>query len=58
MRNMVILQKDEDGNIICSQLSEEGKEFVEDGEEGEVDFWCPGGTILLEELEEILDREI
>jgi len=59
MKNMVVIQKDEDGKIYCSQISEKGKEFhltlTEESDEG---YWEKGGTIVLEELEEILDREV
>jgi len=58
MKNMVILQKDDDGNIVCAQISEGGKAFVEEGEEGDEQYWEAGGTILLDELNEILDKEI
>jgi hypothetical protein len=57
MKNIVTLQKDEDGNIYCKQLSKTGKKYVQDTTE-DPGFWDEGGTILLEELEEILDKEI
>ncbi len=59
MNNMVVLQKDEDGNIYCKQISEKGKEFhLTLTEESDKGYWKSGGTILLEELEEILDKGI
>jgi hypothetical protein len=57
MKNIVLLSKDEDGSIYCQQLSKTGKEYVQDTMEDH-GFWDEGGTILLEELEEILDKEI
>jgi hypothetical protein len=60
MRNLVVLQKDKKGNIYCQQLSEKGKQFRLDNPDGNEsdDLWDVGGTIVLSELEEILDREI
>jgi len=57
MRNMVILQKTENGNIYCKQITEAGKKehFSKTYDPG---FWEDGGTIVLDELEEILDREV
>ena len=59
MKNMVVLQKNEDGKIYCKQISEKGKEFhltpIEESDEG---YWEKGGTILLDELEEILNKEV
>ena len=58
MRNMVTLQKDKEGNVICSQITPKGKELVESEKEPN-GYWEEGGTIVLkEELDEILDREI
>ena len=57
MKNMVLLQKDDDGNIVCQQLSEKGRQYVKsDIEDG--GYWEEGGTILLDEIDEILDKEI
>jgi hypothetical protein len=61
MKNVVILYKNEDGNLYCRQITEAGKAYVEQVEAegtGEAYYWEEGGTILLEELEEILDKEI
>ena len=57
MKNVVCLQKQEDGSIHCSQITMKGKEQVEHGtvDDG---YWEEGGTITLDELEEILDKEI
>ena len=57
MKNIVTLQKQDDGTILCQQITPKGKEWhLSDGEdEG---MWEDGGTIVLDELEEILDREI
>lgn len=57
MQNVVILQKDEDGALYCRQITEEGLKFMGDQEEEDYTYWEPGGTILLEELMEILDKE-
>ena len=57
MKNIVILHKDEDGKIYCQQITQEGIEYINNQEEDN-GFWEEGGTILLEELEEILDKEI
>jgi hypothetical protein len=47
----------EDGSIHCSQITEKGKEWVETGtvDDG---YWEEGGTITLDEIEEILNKEI
>lgn len=57
MNNMVVLQKTEDGTIYCQQIAEKGIEWINDGgvDEG---MWENGGTITLDELEEILDKKI
>jgi hypothetical protein len=57
MKNIVILQKDEDGNIYCQQITQKGIDFINEENE-DLGYWEEGGTILLSELEEILDREI
>jgi len=57
MKNMVILQKNEDGNIYCQQITEKGIEYVNSDVEDE-GYWEEGGTILPDELEEILNREV
>jgi hypothetical protein len=61
MKNIVTLQKDEEGNIYCQEISEEGLKLIKrinDGEIKDTGYWDKGGTILLDELEEILDKEI
>jgi len=57
MKNIVVLQKNEHGDIECQQITEKGQQFMLDGLEDE-GHWDEGGTILLDELEEILDRDI
>lgn len=56
MKNMVVLQKLDDGTIYCQQISPKGKEYLKVYEDQ--GMWEEGGTILLDELEEILDKEI
>ena len=58
MKNVVILQKLEDGDIYCQQINKKGIEYMTDHKEEEEVYWEEGGTILLDELDEILDREI
>lgn len=62
MNNVVVLYKTEEGYLYCRQITEEGKKFLEMMEAGVTtdgpSYWEDGGTILLEELMEILDREI
>jgi len=58
MKNMVVLQKDEDGNIWCQQLTEKGIKFVENVDSEDDEYWEKGGTIVLDEIEEILDKEV
>ncbi len=56
MKNMIVLQKLDDGSIYCQQITEKGKEFIKVYEDQ--GMWEEGGTIVLDELYEILDREI
>jgi hypothetical protein len=60
MNNMVVLYKTEDGDLYCQQLSEEGIRYMKEDSETDEDngYWDDGGTIVLEELEEILDRQV
>jgi len=57
MKNIVVLQKQNDGTIICQQITKKGIDYINDDKE-EGGYWEEGGTIVLDELEEILDREI
>jgi len=57
MKNIVMLQKDENGDIYCQEISKKGLKYMEDVED-DLSFWSEGGVILLKELEEILDKEI
>lgn len=57
MNNMVILQKDDDGNIYCRQLNEKGITYAKSDNEDD-GMWEEGGTITLEELDEILNCEV
>ena len=56
MKNMIVLQKLDDGSIYCQQLSTKGKEYIKVYKDQ--GMWEDGGTITLDEIEEILDREI
>ena len=56
MNNMVVLQKTEDGQIYCRELSEKGVEFHNSDEEEE-GYWDEGGTILMDELDKILSKQ-
>ena len=56
MNNIVVLQKTEDGQIHCRELSEKGIEFHKDEMEDE-GYWNEGGTILLDELDKILSKQ-
>jgi hypothetical protein len=58
MNNLVVLQKDDDGHIICRQLTDKGIAHSKSDAAEEDDMWEEGGTIVLSELEEILDRVI
>ena len=57
MKNIVFLQKNKDGSIYCSQLTQDGKHYIENNKEKN-NYWEQGRTILLDELNEILDKEI
>lgn len=58
MKNIVILKKDENGNIYCKEISSKGIEYINSEDCEDMGFWDEGGTILLEELDEILNKEI
>lgn len=60
MKNIIVLQKNEDGDIYCQEITKKGVDFVNGDYDGLwiEDCWDEGGTILLSELEEILDKEI
>ena len=57
MKNIVMLQKQDDGTILCQQITKKGIEYI-DADHEDHGYWEEGGTILLDELEKILDREI
>jgi hypothetical protein len=57
MQNIVVLYKLDDGTICCKQLTEKGLEYVNDGTLEDLGYWEEGGTITLDELEEILNKE-
>lgn len=57
MKNIVILQKQDDGTILCQQITKRGLKYAVSSTKDE-GYWEEGGTILLDELEKILDREI
>jgi hypothetical protein len=57
MKNIVMLQKD-DGDIVCQQITKYGIKWMEEHAGEEDKCWEEGGTILPEELDEILNREI
>ena len=57
MKNIITLQKDEDGIIYCQQITESGIEFV-NNDEDDRGHWDEGGTIELNEIDEILNKEI
>lgn len=57
MKNIIVLQKQEDGTLYCSQITKTGIESMK--EEGEnPGFWDDGGSITFEEIEEILNKDI
>jgi len=58
MKNMVVLYKTKDGKIYCQQITEAGIKLTEAYMDNGEKFWTDGGTIVLNELEEILDREV
>lgn len=58
MKNIVVLYKNEEDQIICRQLSEKGVAEAKEGGTAGEEYWDEGGAILLDELEEILDKEI
>lgn len=60
MKNMVVLYQTDDGEIYCKQLTKKGIEYVtEVGYDEDPDgYWEEGGTIFLDELVEILDKDV
>ncbi len=57
MKNVVVLRKEDDGTIFCKSITQKGIEYINDDNEDH-GMWEEGGTILLDELDEILDKEI
>lgn len=57
MKNIITLQKDKDGKIYCRQVTEAGKEYVKLQKE-DSGYWEHTGTITLDEIEEVLDKDI
>jgi len=58
MKNVVVLYKDEDGEIYCHKLSKKGVAFYMNENSEDDGYWEEGGTIVLDELEKILDSEV
>jgi hypothetical protein len=61
MNNVVILFKNEEGDLFCRQITKEGIKYMAESKKSgfaEPFYWEEGGTILMEELEEILDRQV
>ena len=58
MKSVVVLYKDEDGLIYCHKLSKKGVAFYMNEDSVDDGYWQEGGTIVLSELEEILDSEV
>lgn len=58
MKSVVVLYKDEDGLLYCHKLSKKGVDFYLDESSVDDGYWEEGGTIALNELEEILDSEV
>ena len=56
MKNIAMLYKTEDG-LYCQQITKKGKQYIDEKTKDEV-YWDKGGTITLDELDEILDREV
>lgn len=58
MNNIIVLYKDENGDIYCHELTEKGAAASELNSIEDDGYWKEGGTILLDEIEEILNKEI
>lgn len=56
MKAIIMLQKLEDGTIYCRRVAPEYNVNISDC--GESPYWEDGGTVVLEEIEELLDKEI
>ena len=57
MKNVVLLYKKDDGSLYCQEVTQVGIDYMtEPGDDH--GMWDEGGTIVLDELEEILDKEI
>lgn len=55
MNNVIVLYKDEDGDVCCHEITKKGASAAALEDEG---YWKEGETILLDEIEEILNREV
>ena len=55
MNNMIVLQKNDEGHIICWELSDKGVKLAQEDypDEG---LWEEPGRIEVEEIEEILNK--
>lgn len=56
MKNLIMLYKTDDGEIYCQEISKKGVEYIEKDNTG--DYWEEGGTITLDEIEAMLDKEV
>ncbi len=60
MNNVVALWKTEEGELYCREISAKGIEHLMGATENETDiadsYWKEGGTIVLDELMDILDK--
>ena len=57
MKNVIVLYKNEEGDIMCQSITPEGFKMSESLEEDQ-GYWHEAGKIELDEIEGILDQEI
>jgi hypothetical protein len=60
MRNIISLYKDDDGNILCRYITQKGKEYVEECIKTNklADYWGEEAVITIDEIDELLDKEL
>ncbi len=60
MKNMILLQKTEDGELYCREISQKGIEYYLDLKDDDQDeaYWELGQRVWISEIEKILDKDV
>lgn len=57
MKNIILIQLDDDGTIQCQEITPEGKQYMLDTEEDN-NYWTEPKSIYLDEIEDLLQKEV